>query len=135
MTRIESPAVPLNASCDRVSKDFLDWTSFGELLSTGPVSDFQGEGDRCSFKVSGGVAVHLVRTSSLEATEGRVLELVTEAPTPVKFTIDVTLTPQETGCTCLVGCDAELNPFTKMMVEPALTGLFGQMAATLKGRY
>lgn len=135
MTRIESPAVPLDASCERVSQDFFDWTSFGELLSTGPLSDFQGDGDRCSFKVTGGVAVHLVRTSSLGATEGRVLELVTEAPTPVKFTIDVTLTPQEGGCTCQVGCDADLNPFTKMMVEPALTGLFGQMAAALKDRY
>jgi len=28
-----------------------------------------------------------------------------------------------------------LNPFTKMMVEPALKGLFGQMAEALQGRY
>ena len=39
------------------------------------------------------------------------------------------------GATCQVGCDADLNPFTKMMVEPALKGLFGQMADTLQARY
>ena len=107
----------------------------GELLAAGPVSDFKAEGDKCAFKVTGGVAVHLVRTSDNSVSEGKVLTLATEAPTPVKFTLDVAVHADGDGATCQVGCDADLNPFTKMMVEPALTGLFGQMAATLKGRY
>jgi hypothetical protein len=53
----------------------------------------------------------------------------------VKFTLDVNGVTAEEGCTCQVGCDADLNPFTKMMVEPALKGLFGQMADTLQSRY
>lgn len=135
MTRIESPAVRVNAPASQVSADFQHWDTFGELLAAGPVSDFKAEGDKCSFKVTGGVAVHLVRTSDNSANEGNVLTLATEAPTPVKFTLDVVVTPDGDGATCQVGCDADLNPFTKMMVEPALKGLFGQMASTLEARY
>lgn len=135
MTRIESPAVRVNAPSSQVSADFQNWNTFGELLAAGPVSDFKAEGDKCSFKVTGGVAVHLVRTSDNSVTEGSVLTLATEAPTPVKFTLDVVVTPDGDGATCQVGCDADLNPFTKMMVEPALKGLFGQMASTLEARY
>ena len=135
MTRIESPAVRVNAPASQVSADFQNWNTFGELLAAGPVSDFKAEGDKCSFKVTGGVAVHLVRTSDNSVTEGSVLTLATEAPTPVKFTLDVVVTPDGDGATCQVGCDADLNPFTKMMVEPALKGLFGQRASTLEARY
>ena len=135
MTRIESPAVRVNAPSSQVSADFQNWNTFGELLAAGPVSDFKAEGDKCSFKVTGGVAVHLVRTSDNSVTEGSVLTLATEAPTPVKFTLDVVVTPDGDGATCQVGCDADLNPFTKMMVEPALKGLFSQMADTLQARY
>ncbi|MDA0939729.1 MAG: hypothetical protein O2990_01890 [Bacteroidetes bacterium] len=135
MTRIESPTVSLNSAATDVARDFQDWTTFGELLSSGPVSEFQADGDRCSFKVTGGVSIHLVRTSDPGLTEGQVLTLATEAPTPVKFTLDVNVVTAGEGCTCQVGCDADLNPFTKMMVEPALKGLFGQMADTLQSRY
>ena len=84
MTRIESPVVRVAASPAKVSQDFQDWNTFGELLAAGPVSDFKAEGDKCAFKVTGGVAVHLVRTSDNSASEGKVLTLATEAPTPVK---------------------------------------------------
>ena len=135
MTRIESPQVHLGAPASDVARDFQNWESFGTLLGAGPVSDFQANGERCSFKVTGGVAIHLVRTSDSTLTEGHVLTLATEAPTPVKFTLDVTVETADSGSTCQVGCDADLNPFTKMMVEPALKGLFGQMAEALQGRY
>ena len=68
MTRIESPAVRVAASPATVAQDFQQWDTFGELLSSGPVSDFKAEGDKCSFKVTGGVAVHLVRTSDNSAS-------------------------------------------------------------------
>ena len=135
MTRIESPQVAVSASSDVVARDFQDWTTFGELIGAGPVSDFAAEGDTCAFKVTGGVSVHLVRTSDNTATSGTVLTLDTEAPTPVKFSLEVMVQPSGEGSICQVGCDADLNPFTKMMVEPALKGLFAQMAETLKARY
>lgn len=135
MIRIESPVVHVNATAERVARDFQDWNAFGELLGEGPVTDFKASDDKCSFKVTGGVAVHLVRTSDNSATEGKVLTMATEAPTPVKFTLDVSVNTEGEGATCQVGCDAELNPFTKMMVEPALNGLFAKMAEALKSRY
>ena len=77
MTRIESPTVELSATPESVARDFQDWTTFGELLGAGPVSDFSSEGDTCTFKVTGGVAIHLLRTSDNSATTGMVLTLVT----------------------------------------------------------
>ena len=101
MTRIESPSVRVAASPATVAQDFQQWDTFGELLSAGPVSDFKAEGDKCSFKVTGGVAVHLVRTSDNSASEGTVLTLATEAPTPVKFTLDVAVQAEGDGATPL----------------------------------
>ena len=99
------------------------------------MTDFKASEDKCSFKVTGGVAIHLVRTSDNSSTEGKVLTMATEAPTPVKFTLDVSVNSEGGGATCQVGCDADLNPFTKMMVEPALTGLFAKIAEALQSRY
>ena len=135
MTRIESPLVALSAAPELVARDFQNWTTFGELLGAGLVSDFSSDGDVCTFKVTGGVAIHLLKTSDNSATTGTVLTLVTQAPTPVKFNLEVNVQPNGEGSTCQVGCDADLNPFTKMMVEPALKGLFAQMAQTLQARY
>ncbi len=135
MTRIESPEVTLSASAQDVARDFQHWDSFEELLSSGPVTGFASEGNRCTFKVTGGVSIHLERTSDGSVKEGQVLTLSTVAPTPVKFTLDVIVVGRGEGCTCQVVCDADLNPFTKMMVEPALKGLFTQMAESLKARY
>ena len=135
MTRIESPRVDLKTSAERVAKDFHDWDTFGSLLGSGTVTDFQASGEKCSFKVTGGVSVHLARTTTGEWKEGDVLTFKTEAPTPVNFSLEVHIESAGDGCTCQVFCDADLNPFTKMMVEPALKGLFDQMAQTLQSKY
>ena len=133
MTRIESPEVALAAPADEVARGLNDWDVFGALLGQGPVSDFTHDGAQCSFKVTGGVAIHLRR--SQPEVDGSVLCLNTVAPTPVKFTLNALVKPDGEGCRCRVQCDAELNPFTRMMVEPALNGLFGQMASALHARY
>jgi len=133
MTRIESPEVALAAPADDVARGLNDWEVFGALLGQGPVTDFAHDGAQCSFKVTGGVAIHLRRTQP--EVEGSALCLSTVAPTPVKFTLNALLTPDGGGCRCRVQCDADLNPFTRMMVEPALNGLFGQMASALQARY
>ena len=135
MTRIESPVVELKSSAANVAEDFQKWESFGELLSQGPVTDFVSDGDQCSFKVTGGVAIHLKRLPFEDVPRDSALSLITIAPTPVKFELDVLLTETPQGCECQVVCEAELNPFTKMMVEPALKGLFHQMADALRARY
>ena len=135
MVRIESPLVELSATPQEVSRDFRDWKEFESMLCEGPVSDFSADGEDCTFKVTGGVAIHLTRSFDPVCTEGNIMSLVTRAPTPVKFNMDIFLMPNEAGCTCQVVCDADLNPFTRMMVEPALKKLFEKMAEQLKSRY
>ena len=134
MTRIESPKVPLQASPDAVRTDLADFSTIGALLQEGPVSDFQHDGTRCQFKVTGGVAIHLAKAPH-SADDAEAIRLVTEAPTPVKFSLSIWVVSAGEGSECQVICDAELNPFTKMMVEPALNGLFASMTTALQGRY
>jgi hypothetical protein len=134
MTRIESPKVTVSASAETLSQDLNDFQVLGELLGHGPVSEFGHEGDRCHFKVTGGVSIHLVK-SEVAADEGEILKLLTEAPTPVKFLLVVVVKEASGGSDCQVFCDADLNPFTKMMVEPALNGLFASMTQALQARY
>ena len=135
MVRIESPLVELNSSSQVVSRDFRDWKEFESMLREGPVSDFSAEGEACTFKVAGGVTIHLKRSFDPALIEGNVVSLVTQAPTPVKFSMDIVVTSKDAGCTCQVVCDADLNPFTRMMVEPALNRLFEKIAEQLNKRY
>ena len=134
MTRIESPKVVLQASPDVVRTDLADFATIGALLQEGPVSDFQHASVRCQFKVTGGVAIHLAKAPNL-GDDAEVIRLVTEAPTPVKFSLSIWVVAAGEGSECQVICDAELNPFTKMMVEPALNGLFVSMTTALQDRY
>ncbi len=132
MTRIESPKVTVPTSVETLTKDLNDFQILGELLGHGPVSEFGHDGDRCHFKVTGGVSIHLVKSA---AGNGEILKLLTEAPTPVKFSLVVVVNEASEGSDCQVFCDADLNPFTKMMVEPALNGLFASMTQALQARY
>lgn len=134
MTRIESPKVTVSTSAETLSQDLNDFQILGELLGHGPVTEFGHDGDRCHFKVTGGVSIHLVK-SEAAADEGEILKLLTEAPTPVKFSLAVVVNEAPEGSDCQVFCDADLNPFTKMMVEPALNGLFASMTQALQARY
>ena len=108
--------------------------NLGGLLPEGTVEDFVADGDTCSFKVTGGVAVHLAMDSSAHA-ESVILKMNTVAPTPVKFSLEVIAEDTEDGCSCYVRSDADVNPFTRMMVEPALKGLFDEISKGMKAKY
>ena len=80
MTRIESPLVALNADCATVARDIQQWEGFGALLSEGPSPTSNGKGT-CSFKVTGGVGIHLDRTSD-GSPQKEPFHLGDQGPTP-----------------------------------------------------
>ena len=92
------------------------------------------DGDKCSFKVTGGVAVSLVMDASAQ-TGDVLLKLNTVAPTPVKFSLEVKATVTDAGCNFYVRSDADVNPFTRMMVEPALKSLFKEISKGMQAKY
>ena len=56
--------------------------------------------------------------------------------TPIRFDLDVEIVPLEEGKASLqVRCDADLNPFMKMMAEKPLQAIFSGMASTVELKF
>jgi hypothetical protein len=134
MVEFEGPKVDLGISPQDLAKEIQDLNNLGDLLPSGAVKDFESAGDKCSFKVTGGVAIHLEKDPASH-TDELILKMSTVAPTPVKFTLEVKATELSNGCTCYVRSDADLNPFTRMMVEPALKSLFEEISKGMLAKY
>ena len=134
MVEFEGPKVTLGIAPSELNEKLQDLSNVGELLPPDSVKDSTADGNTCSFKVKGGVSIHLVRdASSLEGD--MILKMNTVAPTPVKFSLEVLASDHESGCTCFVRSEADLNPFTRMMVEPALKSLFKDMANGMQDKF
>lgn len=134
MVEFKGPEVNLGLTPADLQAQVADLNNLGSLLPSDAVKDYQAEKDSFSFKVTGGVSIHLVRDTGALG-ENVILKLNTVAPTPVKFNLEVVANVCDGGSTCHVRSEADLNPFTRMMVEPALKGLFEKMAKGLEEKF
>ena len=134
MVEFLGPTVELGVSQAELAAEITNLDNLGKLFPEGTVKDFSADGDKCSFKVTGGVSIHLVMDSSAHSGDV-ILKMNTVAPTPVKFSLEVKASSTEGGCSCFVRSDADVNPFTRMMVEPALKGLFDEISKGMVAKY
>ena len=134
MIAFEGPEVILGISTEDLKSEINDLSRLGKLLPEGAVKDFTSNGDKCSFKVQGGVSIHLEKDMS-ELAENVLIKLNSVSPTPIKFSIEAVAVTHVDGSTCRVRSDADVNPFTKMMIESALNGLFEEMAEGMKKQF
>jgi hypothetical protein len=134
MVEFVGPTVLLGVSQADLATEITNLENLGKLLPEGIVKDFSSDVDKCSFKVTGGVAIHLVMDSSAHSGDV-ILKMNTVAPTPVKFSLEVKSTSTDAGCSCFVRSDADVNPFTRMMVEPTLKGLFDEISKGMVAKY
>jgi len=134
MIAFEGPEVILGVSMEDLKSEINDLSRLGKLLPEGAVKDFTSKGDTCSFKVKGGVSIHLEKDLS-ELPKNVLIKLHTVAPTPIKFSIEAVAVTHVDGSSCRVRSDADVNPFTKMMIEPALNNLFAEMAEGMKQQF
>tara|TARA_Y100000589_G_C27061497_1_gene591516 strand:+ start:200 stop:616 length:417 start_codon:yes stop_codon:yes gene_type:complete len=134
MVEFVGPKVELGISSVDLRADITNLYSLGGLFPEGTVEDFVADDDKCSFKVTGGVSVHLVMDSSSHSGSV-ILKMNTVAPTPVKFSLEVIAEDTEGGCSCYFRSDADVNPFTRIMVEPALKALFDEISKGMKAKY
>ncbi|MBO74199.1 MAG: hypothetical protein CMD33_02885 [Flavobacteriales bacterium] len=124
---IESPVISCGRSAAFLYEHLSSPINLEPLLPAEHVSEFSAEGDSCSFKVTGGFAVVLKR---LDSEEGHTVRYASQKGTPIRFTLDVILAAQGDEVSTLhVQCDADLNPFMKMMAEKPLQSIFQGMAA------
>ena len=87
MVDFEGPKVELGVGLDQLSVDLNNLDNLGTLLPEGTVKDFTSEGNKCSFKVTGGVSIYLELDKN--PTGNVILKMNAVSPTPVKFSLEV----------------------------------------------
>lgn len=123
---IESPVITCGRSAAFLHEYLSNPSNLEPLLPGEYVNTFTAEGDSCSFKVTGGFDVVLKR---VESESDHIVRYASQKGTPIRFTLDVIIDPQGDKASSLhIQCDAELNPFMKMMAEKPLQNIFQGMA-------
>lgn len=132
MTAIESKQVDVKAPVSEIFTFLSDLNNFKELLPQDRISDWQSAEDFCSFKVQGTYKIRLDRKELLPPDK---IILQSGEGSPFKFTLEVFLNEQGDSTLAQQVCQADLNPFIKMMVEKPLKNLFDHIADKLKAKY
>ncbi len=129
MTRIDSKEVEIAKPAQELYDFVKDMNNFQQLLPQERISEWKSDGTSCSFKVQGAATIGL----QLEGgTPPNLLKLKATERSPFPFTLDVHLN-EDGGVTKVSQVfEADLNPFTKMMVEKPLKALFDHIADRMK---
>lgn len=128
MTRFESKHVTVNRSAEEVFNYLSDLNNFEALLPKEKISDFKGAENECSFKVQGATNIGLEKIGSTPHTQ---LNLKTQDGAAIKFTLDIFLEEKDGAVEAYQICNADINPFLKMMLEKPLANLFDYIADRL----
>lgn len=128
MTRIESKEVIVKASNVECFEFLLDMNNYELLLPQDKISHWESDDTKCSFKIQHTYKLSLVYHSS----EPNNQILVKSGPdSPFKFDLRINLAENEGATKAKLVCDADINPFLKMMVQKPLNNLFDYMAERL----
>jgi carbon monoxide dehydrogenase subunit G len=128
MTQIESKSVNVPAEPAKVYAYLSDLRNFKNLLPEDKISDWQAEVDSCQFKVQGGYKIGLQWHSGQEPDK---IILKSTAASPFPFTLNISMKGNGQSTETQQICDADINPFLKMMVEKPLRNLFDYIADRL----
>jgi len=129
-----SPAVQCAAAAAEVLAYIAAPAHLAELLPSDRFTEFAVLPDGCSFKLTGGIPVVLTRA---EDPAGGV-KYASAKGTPVKFFIVVYAAdvPGAVGrCEVHASGAAEVNAFTRMLVEKPLTQVLDTLAQSLAARF
>lgn len=130
---IESPSIAVGRSAEFLKAHLSDPSNLAELLPAEHVQEFSSEGSQCQFKVTGGF--HVIIKNVEEPNPHRV-KYVSQKGTPIRFALDVVMEPDGTdACNLQIQCDADLNPFMKMMAEKPLQAIFTGMASAAQSAF
>ena len=128
MTRIESKEVVVEATVDKCFQFLLDLNNYELLLPKDKISHWESDNVSCSFKIQNTYTLSLVYSDSKE--DHNVL-IKSGASSPFKFDLNVLLHSVGGQTKAKLICDADINPFLKMMVQKPLNNLFDYMAERL----
>lgn len=132
MTEIRSREVEVPVSADELRTYLSDLRNMEPLLPEDKVKGFSGSEDEVSFKIQGGLEIRLTRTAP--AFDGDVLRLQ-GGGAPFPFHLDLHVSAEGEGSRASVVCEAELNPFLRMMAQKPLEALFQHIAGAVQDKF
>lgn len=124
MTRIESKKVAVNSSQEECFKFLKDMNNYELLLPKKNITDWKSDEKTCSFKIQKTYKLVLEHKGDTASSQ---INIVGGEGSPFNFTLDINLTEGATTEVQLI-CEADINPFLKMMVQKPLNNLFDYMA-------
>ena len=128
MTRIESKKVTVACSDEECYNFLTDLNNYELLLPKDKISSWESTEKMCSFKIQKTYRLELLYSNGLPYNE---VHLKSGEDSPFKFTLNINLQNDGDKCIAQLICDADINPFLKMMVEKPLNNLFDYMAERL----
>ncbi len=134
MTRIESKKVQVNCSQAECFEFLTDMNNYELLLPKKNISDWSSDYKVCSFRIQKTYKLILEHVSDTPSSQ---IHIKSGEKSPFSFTLNVNLTEKEGTTEAQLICDADINPFLKMMVQKPLNNLFNYMAeriAVVKGQ-
>ncbi len=128
MARIESKIVQVNCSPEECFEFLKDMNNYELLLPKKSVTNWESNEKECSFKIQ---KTYTLVLEHVGHTPHEQINIKGGKASPFKFTLDVNLKELENGTEAQLVCDADINPFLKMMVQKPLNNLFDYMAERL----
>lgn len=128
MTRIESKEVVVSAPVSECFEFLMDMNNYELLLPQDKISHWESDDKHCSFKIQHTYKLSMVYHSNTPISQ----VLVKSGPdSPFKFDLFINMSEEDNGTKAQLVCDADINPFLKMMVQKPLNNLFDYMAERL----
>jgi hypothetical protein len=128
MTKIESTKVNVDCSAKDCYEFLSDLNNYELLLPKDKISNWESDEKKCSFKIQKTYKLSLVYKNGLPNNE---IHLVSGENSPFSFSLNIIIVESPGSCNVQLLCEADINPFLKMMVEKPLNNLFNYMADRL----
>ena len=119
-------------TADTLRAHLADLRNLGPLLPEDKVKGFDGSENEVSFKIQGGLEIRLTRTA--DTFDGNTLRLQ-GGGAPFAFHLDLHVQEEGAHARAFVLCEADLNPFLRMMAQKPLEALFQHIAGAVEAHF
>ncbi len=128
MTIIESKKVTVDANAQSVFAFLSDMNNISKLLPQDKILDWKSDEKSCSFKIQKAYTIGLNFVAGVAYSN---IEYCSADGSPFSFSLNTTLLDLDGKTEAQLICNADINPFLKMLVVGPLQNLFDYMADRL----
>lgn len=125
---IESPTFSISTSAENLYDFLIVPAHLEQILPTERIHGFEADGNKCHFKIQGGIVISLV----LAQTNAQCISYTSGDISPFPFQLDIRFKEESSKVTGHIVFEGEVAPFIAMVAKSPLTALFTDMAENLR---